>query len=745
MLKNLQPRLYQETIFGTAAKKNTLVVLPTGMGKTAIALLLAAQRLHQYPQSKILILAPTKPLCEQHVRTFQQHLELEPEKIVLLTGEIAPEKRAKLWQQAQVIASTPQGLENDVINRTLDFSSVSLAVFDEAHHATGDYAYGFIAKQYSQLAQFPRILALTASPGSDMEKIKEVCKALFIEAVEVRTEKDHDVRPYIQQVDYKWLQVPLPEQFQKIQKLLSDHYKAKLEEAKKFGYVHARYYNKTELLKLQAELHAKLREGKDFLILKTISILAEALKVQHALELLETQGLIQLQKYLQKLSDESHITKVQAVKNLVASEAFKAAFYLTEQLVQQHVLHPKLEKLKELVQQEVENNKGCKAIIFTQYRDSAVEIVKALTALQLSSKIFVGQVKKGETGVSQKEQKQILGDFRNGQFNFLVSTSVGEEGIDIPSVDLILFYEPIPSAIRHIQRRGRTGRLEKGRVIILVTEGTRDVAFRWTAHHKEKRMHRILEQMKREFSFLQLGEPMKQISTEGQRQETSTLTRFVGTSSPRPVVLADYREKGNKIVKELIDLGISVKLERLEHADYVLSGRVAVELKTVEDFVGSIIDGRLLEQAKQLRNAFERPVLIVEGIEDIYGVRKVHPNAIRGALAALVAGYGIPVVQTRDNKETAALLAAFAKREQEKDSSYQLHSQKPMNTESAQEYIVSAFPSVGPQLAKDLLKQFKTIKNIVNASEEELRQVEGVGEKISKRIKEAVEGEWKER
>ncbi len=138
MLRDFTPRLYQETIFATASKKNTLVVLPTGLGKTAIALMLATQRLSQYPQSKIIFLAPTKPLAEQHLAVFKSHLELPEEKFAIFTGAVAPEKRALLWQTAQIIIGTPQGLENDLLGSRLDVTPVSLLIFDEAHHATGD-------------------------------------------------------------------------------------------------------------------------------------------------------------------------------------------------------------------------------------------------------------------------------------------------------------------------------------------------------------------------------------------------------------------------------------------------------------------------------------------------------------------------------------------------------------------------------------------------------------------------------
>ena len=180
MIKNFEPRLYQQTIFATCAEKNTLVVLPTGMGKTNIFLMLASLRLKQYPNSKILFIGPTRPLIDQYKEVFKKHFEIDESKLVVFTGFVKPEKRAELWKDAKIIFSTPQGLENDIISRRINLEEVSLLGFDEAHKAVKNYSYVWIAKQYNKLARFPRIIALTASPGSDVEHISEVCKNLFI-------------------------------------------------------------------------------------------------------------------------------------------------------------------------------------------------------------------------------------------------------------------------------------------------------------------------------------------------------------------------------------------------------------------------------------------------------------------------------------------------------------------------------------------------------------------------------------
>ena len=728
MIKDFQPRLYQQTILGTIANFNSLVVLPTGLGKTALAFLLAAQRLRLYPNSKILMLAPTKPLCEQHVETFKKHLNVDGDKIVLFTGSVKPEKRKEMWKDAQIIISTPQGLENDTINRRIKLEDVSLLVFDEAHHATGEYAYVWIAQQYEQLSSKSRILALTASPGSDLDKIKEVCNNLKIEKVEVRIETDPDVKPYIQEVKVNWVKVEFPEAFKRVQKDLQTSKKSKLLEAQHLGYCKSDTLMKGELLGLQRDLQKQISSGnREFEVLKSISLVAEALKVEHALELLESQGVGPLNSYFNKMKQEAVTSKVKALKNLMMDENFKSAMYLTGELINDGIQHPKLIKLQELVFEVIKKDNTAKIIVFTQFRDSADAVVQKLDELKIKSQIFFGQAKKNGRGFSQKEQKEILDKFRNNEFNVLVATSVAEEGLDIPKVDKVIFYEPIPSAIRSIQRRGRTGRLEEGAVTILLTASTRDEGYRWSSFHKEKRMYKNLEKLKKNFTL--------------EKEESITLDKFIPKDKPVSI-LADHREKNNQIVKELIELGGFVSTEQLNSADYLVSGRVGVELKKVPDFVSSIVDGRLLEQVRNLNKNFEKAILIIEGEEDIYSVRKVNANAIRGMLASIVLDFGVPVLYTKNPKDTAALLAVMAKREQDKNRGFSYHPSKPRSITDQQEFVVSSLPGMGTQTAKLLLENFKTIKNLANASEKDFLNIKGIGNKTSKSLLEIFEKEY---
>lgn len=725
MLRDFAPRLYQETILSTSSQKNTLVVLPTGMGKTAIGLMLAVQRLKQFPSSKIIFLAPTKPLVEQHKTTFDKHLEIEKEKMIVFTGFVKPEKRAELWKDAKIIFSTPQGLENDIITEKIDLSEVSLIIFDEAHRATGDYAYNFIAKQYLKKARYPRVLALTASPGTDLEKINEICVNLGIEDVEVRVKEDPDVKDYVQNTTFQWVSVNLPSQFYDTKKYLDDCLKSKLKDIKSHGvFENVVNVSKTDILKLQAQIHARLAKGeKDFELMKAMSVAAEMIKVMHALELLETQSVESTLSYLEGIYSSAASSKTKAVQNLAKDINFKSALVKARATVEKKIEHPKMTELKKIVANELQ--KDTKILIFNNYRENAQKIVEELNKIGARCALFVGQTKKNGSGLSQKEQKKVVEDFREGKYNVVVATSIGEEGLDIPKVDSVIFYEPVPSAIRSIQRRGRTGRNDEGKVIVLFAKGTRDEAYRWSAHHKEKRMYRVLDDLKKKIALKNV--------------QVKTLDEYY----PDIKIIADYREKANAIIKYLMDSGIKIELKNLDTSDYMLSSRVGVEFKTQKDFVDSIIDGRLLNQIKNLKNNFEKPLVIVEGSEDLFSQRNIHANAIRGMMATIMVSYSIPLLFTRDSQETSAIFTSIARREQEKGSSeFSLHVKKPVNIKEQQEYVISSLPSVGPSLAKELLDKFGSIKNIINASEEELKKIDKLGDVIAKKVKEVVEVDY---
>ena len=726
LIKNeaVEARVYQQIILGSAAKANTLVVLPTGLGKTNIAVMLAAHRLTKFPDKKILMMAPTRPLALQHCKTFSKVMMLPKKELRVLTGHVPPYEREKVWKKAKLIFATPQVVEHDLTTRKLDLENFSLLVFDEAHRAVKNYPYGFIAEQYVRSAKAPLILALTASPGAEATKVEEVKRNLFIEKVEVRSERDADVKPYVQQIDVEWRRLELPPAFVQVKRLLEEQLKERLFELKKLGFIASvQDVTKRDLLRVQQEILEAMRElepnpPENFYL--GLMAQASAFRLSHAIEVLETQGLDFLAHYLSQLAKKAKMpSSSKAIKLLARDPRIEQIINIAERL-RGRVEHPKISEALQIVEKQFLENPDSRVIIFSHYRESAEQIVKEMNKLgNVLAVKFIGQAsREGERGLSQKEQGRILDKFRSGEINVLVSTSVGEEGLDIPSVDLVLFYEAVPSEIRFIQRRGRTGRVRPGRVIALLAKGTRDEAFYWSAVRKERRMREMLR-----------GQREEERGMVGQK----ALEEF---AAEKVKVIADHREMPSGVVRELTRLGVEVEARQLDVGDFILSDRVGVERKSVKDFLQSIVDKRLMEQAQRLGETFERPMLILEG-EGLYSLRAIHPNAIRGALSALAIDFGIPILPTRDEKETAAVLAIVARREQlEQTREVAIRgSARKLALPEQQRFVVEGLPGVSAVLAKRLLEHFGTVERVMSASEKELQEVHGIGTEKAKEIR----------
>jgi ERCC4-related helicase len=500
---NLSPREYQKTIFETAKKSNTLAVLPTGLGKTLIALLLSIERKSLFPLSKILFLAPTRPLAEQHFETFKSELPELYAQLDLFTGSVQAPKRRKLFQNSEIIFSTPQCISNDIKSGLYNLEDVSLLIIDEAHRCLKNYSYTHVAQSYKSQAENQLILGLTASPGYEKSKIKEICSHLNIDEIELRTRDSPDVKQYLQELEFEKVEVPFPKEFIEIQTLLKRIYNSCVSKLKEKNLLFGPA-NKITLLKLQANLARRISQ-KDFIAIHGISLTAQAIKISHALELLETQTLTGLNDYLHSLIQQANENKSKAVKTLVKSPEFNAALVSLQHLLAKKIQHPKIDELKTLIENEFQTNKDSKIMIFSQFRETASTISKTLNQIpNVKSKVFVGQSKKTNsksnltTGLSQKEQKAIIQDFRDNKINVLCATSIGEEGLDIPEVSAVIFYEPIPSAIRKIQRAGRTARLSPGKLLILMTKDTRDIAYHYASRAREKHMHKAIDEIKTE-------------------------------------------------------------------------------------------------------------------------------------------------------------------------------------------------------------------------------------------------------
>lgn len=491
----IERREYQEKIANVAANVNTLVVLPTALGKTIIALLVVTKILDRDPNSKILFLAPTRPLVEQHRRKFEEYLKLGL-NLVSVTGKIRPERRAKLYEQGDIVFSTPQCIKNDLEANRIDLAKFALLVVDEAQHSVGNYAYTYVARAFYEATKGRgRILGLTASPGHSPERIAEIKRSLFIQHVELRSERDEDVAAYVKPVTFHWIRVETSEEFKRVRAKLLELKRTIAKELEALGLGKANEIeklSKPKLLELQNEL-AKKKSGSKF---RLLILLAQLLKLDHALELLETQTARVFFAYLEKLVKEARRRPRSAVGKLVESTSFRELYFLAKDLRD----HPKLDALEQIVRKKLKD--GAKLMVFAQLRSTVREIVKRLARIEGARVgMLIGQ--RGEEGMDQRAQLEVTRLFEEGEFNVLVTTSIGEEGLHLGSANVAIFYEPVPSEIRSIQRRGRVGRDVPGEVYVLMTKGTRDEAYYWASYHKEKRMRRLLRKMSKQPTLIE--------------------------------------------------------------------------------------------------------------------------------------------------------------------------------------------------------------------------------------------------
>jgi ERCC4-related helicase len=484
----IEEREYQRTLSEIASKESTLVVLPTGMGKTVVALRVAANVLRK--GGKVLFLAPTKPLVEQHANYLKEFLV--GKKVGIMTGENPPEEREAIWIESDVIASTPQVVANDLRYERVDLRNVKLIIFDEAHRAVGNYAYVDVAAAYREYPGL--VLGMTASPGSSRARIQEVCANLSIGRIELRSETDPDVAKYVHDIQIDAIEVEVPPDMKRVifaLRSLFERYVSELVQLKAVD--PKRPANRKYLLEVGRALQQRSRSGeKHRNLFRAMSLQAMAIKVDHALELAETQGTTALREYLDRLRAEAESEE----GSKASREIVKAAEYVKtlEMVHQMRGEHPKLSRIMTIVARQIQEKPASRIIVFTHFRDTCDLMASKLSEVEgaMVAKL-VGQTDRThDKGLKQKEQIGVLDQFRNGKSNVLVATSVGEEGLDVANTDLVIFYEPVPSEIRSIQRRGRTGRKRSGRVVVLVTRGTRDEAYLYASINKERAMRKGL-------------------------------------------------------------------------------------------------------------------------------------------------------------------------------------------------------------------------------------------------------------
>jgi Fanconi anemia group M protein len=796
----LQRRRYQLQLADAAADEHTLVCLPTGLGKTTVSLLVTAERLRE-AGGKALFLAPTKPLVQQHADFYREALQIPDDEIVVFTGDVKPADRAALWDDARVVIATPQVVENDLVGNRISLADVTHLTFDECHRATGDYAYVYIAERYHADAADPLVTGMSASPGGDTEEIETVCENLGLGNVEVMTEEDADVDEYTHDTDVQWEQVTLPDEVLAIRDALNEVITDRLEKLKRLGVTNTTNpdLSQKDLNKMRGQLK-QMMDNDQSDGYKGMSTHAEVMKLRRATELVETQSVESVRRYFERQREAARSSGAsKASQRMVADPKVREAMRKAESF---DGLHPKFSKARILLAETLGIDGGERAILFTESRDTAEALVDFLSA-SFDVRKFVGQGDKdGSDGMTQKQQQETLDEFKAGEFEVLVSTSVAEEGLDVPEVDLVCFYEPVPTAIRSIQRKGRTGRQAEGKVVVLMAEDTRDEAFFWISRRREKEMASQLAELKAatddiedsvgddgqagldaftnesggdaestedaggegetgaddggDAGLTDFAEAVRE-SDEGDGDATGESEEAAADSDDDGVVatagvedgvevVVDQRELDSSIAKDLSTRdGLVTRLETLAVGDYVLSDRVAVERKSAADFVDSMLDAdrSMFEQVGELSRAYARPVMVVEGT-NLYGQRDIDPNAIRGALASLAVDFDVSVLRTEDEGDTTELLATIAGREQEtRDREVSVHGEKTTKTRAEQqEYVVSSIADIGPVTARSLLEHFGTVEAVMTAREADLLEVDGVGQVTAERIREVVGSEY---
>jgi Fanconi anemia group M protein len=487
----IEDRDYQRRFVERALEANTLAVLPTALGKTVIAELVAAELLHRHPGCRILFMAPTKPLALQHRESVLKHLKLGEGEVAAVTGETAI--RTSVWNNPRVrfVTATPQTIWNDYKRGLVRLEEFALLVFDECHRSRSRYAYTRLAEEYIRRCPYPLILALTASPGSEEDKVVEVIKNLWIEQVVWMSEEDEEVSKYIPGIRVGWVRIKLPAEYEMIRDEIKRMIESVIARLRESGLLKMpiEAVNRKVLVGLMNSIRAEIDSGVKGPNIHYMTLLSAALSLYHAQELIESQHVYSLKHYLEEISR----SELRSHKIIASTPDFRELVRMANQCKAEH---SKVDALASTLEAHFAEKPGDRVLVFANIRSTAEVLVDRLRDRGYRAALFIGRAE-GKHGprMSQDEQMKTLRAFREGLYNVLVATSVGEEGLDVPECGLVVFYEPAVSGIRYIQRRGRTGRKLPGKAVILVTDKTVDEYYFREGYRRAKRMDKILQQV----------------------------------------------------------------------------------------------------------------------------------------------------------------------------------------------------------------------------------------------------------
>nr|POF07834.1 atp-dependent dna helicase mph1 [Quercus suber] len=490
-------RDYQYNIVRRSLFHNTLVALPTGLGKTFIAATVMLNYYRWTTNSQILFMAPTKPLIAQQMEACYHIVGIPRCDTVLMTGETSPVIRGDEWQERRVFFMTPQTVINDLKTGISDPKKIVLIVVDEAHKATGGYAYTEVVSFVRRFNSSFRVLALTATPGSNVEAVQAVIDNLDISRVELRTELSLDIRSYTHEKQTEKEIFDWSDEQQLIMEHLTKALKPSLDKLNTQNAYWSRDpmsltafgMNQSRRTWAQSDAGRKAPMAVKGMVNAIFTVLSS---FGHSISLLKFHGITPFYTNVLEVQRqvESGETKGKTARAIVESEHFVQMSSLIRGWTRNadFIGHPKLQYLREVVLNHFldagEGRHGSdvtssttRVMVFVSFRDSAEEVCRVLRRNEpmIRPHVFVGQSgKTGSDGMNQKKQNAVVQDFKAGKYNTLVATSIGEEGLDIGAVDLIVCYDASASPIRMLQRIGRTGRKRMGRIVLLLMRGKED-------------------------------------------------------------------------------------------------------------------------------------------------------------------------------------------------------------------------------------------------------------------------------
>jgi Fanconi anemia group M protein len=488
----VEARAYQLEAVDEALNSSMLLVMPTAAGKTAVIWMMISEKLSG--GGKAIMIAPTVGLVEQHIRSLREVLNLDDE-IVSVTGQIPPAKRIEKWNGARLVVATPKVVVNDASNGVVDLSDFSVLVVDEAHHCTGDHAMAQVCDKYISENLDPHVLGVTASPGHRPETVREICSRTGALRIHIRNSGEEMLSGYLSELEVREITVTVPEEMIRLSEPFKIWQQGIVDRERRLGrYVMPGMINFSGLSNAMDRAKSAIGRGEASGY-QSVSQIAVAMRLHHLINCLMSQGVSASREYLDRLEDEESGSK-KTVRDFLRDIRIRE---LRTNLAEMDEIHSKIGAVRRMVRERIKRDSKSRIIVFANYRDTIASLETSLEGLKGIIPIrFVGQSSRGSRkGLSGREQVRRLDEFRKGNANVLLATSIGEEGLDIPSADLVIFYEPVSSEIRTIQRRGRTGRKRLGEVIVLIAEGTRDEGAKAAALRREENMLRAVHRVSR--------------------------------------------------------------------------------------------------------------------------------------------------------------------------------------------------------------------------------------------------------